>query len=91
MINKGADDFITYIVLSFILVLVVGIFLGWVCPIEGPIDYLYDNYASQPAIKRPSKGVPAPLPKKENSIIININELSEEDFEALQEVFVNLR
>lgn len=91
MINRGADNFITYLVLSFILVLIVGVFFGWICPIEGPIDYLYDNYASQPAINRPSKGVPAPLPKKENSIIININDLSEEDFEALQEVFVNLR
>ena len=91
MINRGADNFITYLALSFILVLIVGVFFGWICPIEGPIDYLYDNYASQPAINRPSKGVPAPLPKKENSIIININDLSEEDFEALQEVFVNLR
>ena len=91
MINMETDDFITYLVLSFILVLIVGIFFGWVCPIEGPVDYLYDNYASQPAINRLSKGVPAPLPKKENSIIINTNDLSEEDFEALQEVFVNVR
>ena len=40
MINREADDFITDLVLSFILVLIVGIFFGWVCPIEGPIDYL---------------------------------------------------
>lgn len=91
MIDRKADDFITYVVLSFILVLVFGIFLGWLCPIEGPVDYLYDSYASQPANKRPSKGIAAPAPEKENRLIININELSEEDFEALQEIFVNLR
>ena len=49
------------------------------------------NLSDQSQLNRPSKGVPAPLPKKENSIIININDLSEEDFEALQEVFVNVR
>ena len=37
--------------------------LGWLFPIEGPYDYVYDNYAKTPAVKRPHKGLPAPAPK----------------------------
>ena len=59
--------------------------LGWVFPVEGPIDYVYDDYASQPAHKSPT--TVAPL--KPYQIIIDVNDLSEEDFEALQEVFNN--
>ena len=86
MINMEADDFITYLVLSFILVLIVGIFFGWVCPIERPIDYLYDNYASQPAISRPSKGVPAPAPKKVE-IFEDFNEDGEPEWYQLIPLF----
>ena len=44
--------------------LFIGIILGWLNPKEGPFDYLYDAYASQPAHKRPNKCCPAPMPKK---------------------------
>ena len=65
--------------------LLIGFLVGWINPVEGPIDFIYDNYASQPAHRRPS--VSAPLQPKQ--FIIDINDLSEEDFEALQEIFRN--
>lgn len=68
-----------------ILVIVLGFVLGWLFPVEGPFDYVYDDYASQPAHKSPQKAAPLqPL-----QLIIDVNDLSEEDFEALQEIFVN--
>ena len=59
--------------------------LGWLFPVEGPYDYLYDEYASQPAHKSSTKVAPL----KPYQIIIDVNDLSEEDFEALQEIFLN--
>ena len=59
--------------------------LGWVFPVEGPFDYVYDDYASQPAHKHSASYAP-PQPKQ---FIIDINDLSEEDFEAFQEIFTN--
>ena len=59
--------------------------LGWLNPIEGPFDWTYDKYASQPAHKHPQKYAPP----QAVSIVIDVNDLSEEDFEALQEVFRN--
>lgn len=68
-----------------ICVVILGFFLGWIFPVEGPIDYLYDDYASRPAHKNPSKTAPL----KPFQLVIDVNDLSEEDFEALQEIFVN--
>ena len=68
-----------------LFILVLGGLLGWLFPVEGPFDYLYDNYASQPAHRSPSGYVPL----KPYQIVIDINDMSEEDFEALQEVFRN--
>lgn len=76
---------IIWLEIGICLACVVCFLLGWVYPVEGPIDYLYDDYASQPAHKRPSAQL------KKRQIIIDINDLSEEDFEALQEVFLNKR
>lgn len=67
-------------------ILVFAFFLGWLFPVEGPYDYLYDEYASQPAHKSPKKAAPPLVPYQ---IIIDVNDLSEEDFETLQEIFVN--
>ena len=63
---------------------------GWLFPVEGPFDYVYDNYASQPAHSKPSKCCASPA-IKENKIEFNINDLSEEDFEELMEIFTNAR
>lgn len=63
----------------------LGFFLGWLFPVEGPFDYVYDNYATQPAHRHPSTS--GSLQPKQ--FIIDINDLSEEDFIALQEIFTN--
>ena len=59
--------------------------LGWLNPIEGPFDWTYDKYAIQPAHRHPAKYAPL----QPYQIVIDVNDLSEEDFEALQEVFMN--
>ena len=74
-----------HFILGIIGIAIAFFILGWIFPIEGPIDYVYDDYASQPAHKSPTKAAP-PSPFQ---IIIDINDLSEEDFEALQAVFNN--
>ena len=81
--KMGIKDLIDIV----IIVAVAFFILGWIFPVEGPIDYIYDDYASQPAHKSPSKAAPL----KPHQIIIDVNDLSEEDFEALQEVFANAK
>jgi cellulose synthase/poly-beta-1,6-N-acetylglucosamine synthase-like glycosyltransferase len=81
---KDAKQFIIGLEI-IICILALGFFIGWLFPVEGPYDYVYDEYASQPARKNPSKAAPL----KPYQIIIDVNDLSEEDFEALQEVFMN--
>lgn len=85
--NKLLDSFYIAIIAILVGTCVLGFIFGWLFPVEGPFDYVYDKYASQPAHRHPAKTVP----KQPSSVIININDLSQEDFEALQEIFVNLR
>ena len=63
------------------LLFLLGVFLGWIFPVEGPIDYVYDEWAENQALKKP------PTVNVSNPDIrvieINPNELSEEDFEVL--------
>lgn len=40
--------------------IVIGLIIGWIFPVEGPIDYVYDDYATKPAHKHP---IAAPAPK----------------------------
>ena len=71
-----------------VLCLVIAFSLGWLFPVEGPFDYVYDDYASQPAQRRPSKCCASPV-EKPTKIEFNINDLSEEDFEELMQIFSN--
>lgn len=41
------------------IIFMAGVIVGWLNPIEGPLDWTYDEYASQPAHKSPTKVVPA--------------------------------
>jgi hypothetical protein len=66
----------------------LGFFLGWLFPVEGPVDYLYDNYASRPAIKRPSKCCAAPLPApKKTEIFEDLNEDGEPEWYEVVPLF----
>lgn len=44
----------------------LGVIVGWLNPIEGPLDWTYDEYASQPAHKYPTKV--APIEKTEEEL-----------------------
>ena len=69
--------------LSFIGVFILGVVVGWLNPIEGPLDWTYDEYSSQPAHKSPVKAAPAQkkeieipiFDEDEDSILYNINNL----------------
>lgn len=56
--------------------------LGWIFPVEGLIDYVYDDYASQPAHKRPPLVI-----TQQKQVTIDINDLTLEDLEVLEKLF----
>ena len=50
------------VITVILLTLGIGFLLGWLFPVEGPVDYVYDNYVNQkvaskncPAQKQPEK------------------------------------
>ena len=54
--------------LNIICVILIGVLffiLGWIFPVEGPIDYVYDDYASRPAHKQPVAPAPKDAVKEE--------------------------
>ena len=64
-----------FIVLSF---LALGFILGWLFPVEGPVDYIYDNYKTSRAIKLgPSQKEPV--------------KFSEEELDYINEMLMELR
>ena len=63
-----------FIVLGF---LVIGFILGWLFPVEGPVDYIYDNYRDTRATKL---GPPQKEPIK----------FSEEELDYLNEMLIEL-
>ncbi len=44
---------------------IIGLIVGWLNPIEGPLDWTYDEYASRPAHKSPVKAAPPSEEKEE--------------------------
>ena len=76
-------------ILITIGVIICSFILGWIFPVEGPIDYVYDNYATRPAIHRPSKCCAAPLPApKKTEILEDLNEDGEPEWYAVVPMFV---
>ena len=59
-----------------ILIFIAGVIVGWLNPIEGPLDWTYDEYASQPAHKSPTRIAP---PKKEKPLFIWFFDEEEEE------------
>lgn len=58
----------------------LGLFIGWLNPIEGPLDWTYDEYASQPSIKTQRHSISAPK-KIPDMPVIDLTDLTEEDLE----------
>jgi len=72
------------IILGCILTAVFfGFVAGWVFPVEGPVDYIYDEHVGQKTIKKPVVAAPAPAPKKEYL-------LDGADVEDIKEVLIDL-
>lgn len=68
---------------KFIIILVILAFIiGWLFPVEGPLDWTYDKYASQPAHYRPQRAPTrvAPMPKPVKEIFIDLNEDDEPEW-----------
>lgn len=61
-----------YVLLVFAVV-AVGFLLGWLFPVEGPVDYIYDNYKMK---KCAAKLCPP---------TINVEELSEDELDFIRE------
>ena len=36
-----------HLILWIIVIVILGFILGWIFPVEGPIDYIYDNYKAE--------------------------------------------
>lgn len=51
-----------HIVLFASITVACGFLLGWVFPVEGPVDYVYDNYKAR---RCPTKAAPRQPEKKE--------------------------
>ena len=45
-------------------IFIAGVIVGWINPIEGPLDWTYDEYASRPAHKTSSRVAPIPIEQK---------------------------
>ena len=56
----------------------LGLLMGWLNPIEGPLDWTYDKYASQSAHKAPTRVVPI---KKEKPLFLWFLDEEEEELE----------
>ena len=61
--------------LSHSTALIIGLFLGWLYPIEGPLDWTYDNYASRPSQKtqRAQRVAPKQEIKEDPAIEIDLD------------------
>ena len=54
---------VRYIIIGLVIIF-FGFFLGWVFPMEGPIDYVYDDYVGNKTIKKPVVNIPTQKTKK---------------------------
>lgn len=56
-----------------LLVVILGFLLGWIFPVEGPIDYVYDNYKAQRCAT------------KNSPLVIEVKGLSEDELNFIEE------
>lgn len=60
-------------IILFLFIVLMGFLLGWLFPVEGPIDYVYDNYKAQKCAV------------KNGPLIIEVKRLSEEELNFIEE------
>ena len=70
--------------LIIFVVITVGFLLGWVFPVEGPVDYVYDNYKARKTATKlcPPQEAPEAFTEEE---LDYINEMLEEISEEQKE------
>ena len=66
-------------------IMFIGFIIGWLFPVEGPVDYVYDDYIGQTTIKKPVVNAPAPETKK--TIVYGVDV---PDVEDIKEVLIDL-
>jgi hypothetical protein len=66
-------------------VMFIGFIMGWLFPVEGPVDYVYDDYVGNKTIQKPVVNVPAPETKK--TLIYGVDA---PDVEDIKEVLIDL-
>lgn len=68
------------VIIFTLLILGIGFLLGWLFPVEGPVDHVYDNYVNQ---RVASKNCPAQEPPEKftEEELDYINEMLEEFLE----------
>lgn len=63
------------VVIITIGILGLGFILGWVFPVEGPVDYVYDDYKAQKCAV------------KNGPLVLDTKKLSEEELNFLEEIY----
>ena len=63
-----------------VLLIAIGFFFGWLFPVEGPMDYMYDESVGQKTIRKPVIN----CPRKEEKYKYDI------DVEDIKEVLIDL-
>ena len=69
-------------ILYLIILISLGFLLGWVFPIEGPVDYIYDESIGNKTMKAPV--VNAPVQQKKEYLLDGV------DVEDIKEVLIDL-
>ena len=69
--NFNIKDIISVIFIGCL----AGFILGWIFPVEGPIDHVYDDYVGNTTIKKPVIG--APKPKAYEGLPVDVSDLRE--------------
>lgn len=81
------------ILIGFLVVGFIFFVAGWVFPVEGPVDYVYDDYVGNKTIKKPVVNVPtsetqktfiygvdAPDVNDVKEVLIDLNEDGEQEW-----------
>lgn len=73
----------TGLVCTIFIVALLFFVCGWVFPVEGPIDYMYDDYVGNKTIKKPKVVAPTQPQKLQYGIDVP-------DIEDIKEVLIDL-
>ena len=67
------------------LIFACAFILGWLFPVEGPIDHVYDDYVGNKTIKKPVINTPAPSTKEKIIYGVDVPDIND-----IKEVLIDL-